>query len=58
MNLMSDTYPYILWAVRDRRTHSHAEIYAKTRPQALLAAAELLGSPVSQLQAISHDEWN
>ncbi len=57
MNLIKETYPILLWFVRDKQTHSHAEVFAQTKPEALAEAAQLLGSPLSQLQAISHGEF-
>jgi hypothetical protein len=49
--------PPISWVVRCPATYSRVNVVAATRERALLAGAELLGSPIDQLVITANGEW-
>ena len=58
MDLMKYDYPIRSWMVLSEETHSRCEILARTRTEALIHGAELLGCPQLGVKVVAVGEWS
>ena len=56
-DLISSRYPFLAWCVMHEPTHSRCELWAKTRTEAMISGAEILGCPLMETRVIKLEEW-